>query len=102
MMEAVCTSETSVNYNVITRCHIPEGSKLHTRHLENLKSHKHTSVQTKTFIKEDEMGRARSTHGAGDAYKVLVARDQLVDGDELKNPCEGVEWIHLAQHTVPV
>jgi hypothetical protein len=29
------------------------------------------------------------------------------DGDELKNSqgrsaCEGVEWIHLAQHTVPV
>jgi hypothetical protein len=39
MMEAVRTSETSVNFNVTTRRYIPEDSKLHTRRLENLKSH---------------------------------------------------------------
>jgi hypothetical protein len=39
IMEAVCTSETSVNFNVTTRCYIPEDSKLHTRRRENLKSH---------------------------------------------------------------
>jgi hypothetical protein len=38
MMEAVRTSETSVNFNVTTRCYIPEDSKLHTRRRENLKS----------------------------------------------------------------
>jgi hypothetical protein len=41
MMEAVHTSETSINLNVTTRCNIPEDSKLHTRRRENLKSHMH-------------------------------------------------------------
>jgi hypothetical protein len=31
MMEAVQTSETSVNFNVITRRYIPEDSELHSR-----------------------------------------------------------------------
>jgi hypothetical protein len=39
MMEAVRNSETSVNFNVTTRCYIPEDSELHTRCRENLKSH---------------------------------------------------------------
>jgi hypothetical protein len=39
MMEAVRTSETSVNFNVTTWRYIPEDSKLHTRHRESLKSH---------------------------------------------------------------
>jgi hypothetical protein len=30
MTEAVCTFETSVNFNVTTRRYIPEDSKLHT------------------------------------------------------------------------
>jgi hypothetical protein len=38
MMEAVITSETSVNFNATTRRNIPEDSELHTRRLENLKS----------------------------------------------------------------
>jgi hypothetical protein len=39
MMEALRTSETSVNFNVNTRRYIAEDSKLHTRCRENLKSH---------------------------------------------------------------
>jgi hypothetical protein len=39
MKLAVRPSETSVNFNVTTRRYIPEDSKLHTRHHENLKSH---------------------------------------------------------------
>jgi hypothetical protein len=38
-MEAVRTSETSVYFNVTRRRYIPEDSNLHTRRLENLKSH---------------------------------------------------------------
>jgi hypothetical protein len=45
MMEAVRTSGTSVNINLTTRRYIPEDSKLHTRRLENLKSHKVTRVK---------------------------------------------------------
>jgi hypothetical protein len=37
MMEAVRTSELSVNFNVTTRHYIPEDSKLHTHCRENLK-----------------------------------------------------------------
>jgi hypothetical protein len=39
MMQAVRTSETLVLFNVTTWHYIPEDSKLHTRHCENLKSH---------------------------------------------------------------
>jgi hypothetical protein len=38
-MEVVCTSETSAHLNVTTPHYIPEDSKLHTYHSENLKSH---------------------------------------------------------------
>jgi hypothetical protein len=39
MMEAVRTSETSVNFYETTRGNIPEDSNRHTRRHENLKSH---------------------------------------------------------------
>jgi hypothetical protein len=39
MMEAAHTSETSVYSNESTWRYIPEGSNLHTRRRENLKSH---------------------------------------------------------------
>jgi hypothetical protein len=39
MMEAVRTSETSVNIYLTTRQYIPEDSRLHTCRRENLKSH---------------------------------------------------------------
>jgi hypothetical protein len=47
MMEAVRTSETSVNFNVTTQDNIPEDSKLHTRRRENLNSH-----IADTFVKQ--------------------------------------------------
>jgi hypothetical protein len=37
MMEAVSTSEMSVNFYQTTRRNIPEDSRLHTRRRENLK-----------------------------------------------------------------
>jgi len=40
-MEAVRSSETSVCSNETTRRYIPEGSHLHTRRRDNLKSHIH-------------------------------------------------------------
>jgi hypothetical protein len=40
MMEAVSTSETSVNFYQTTWRNIPEDSHLYTRSSENLKSHK--------------------------------------------------------------
>jgi hypothetical protein len=39
MMEAACTSETSVDIRLRTRQYIAEDSELHTRRRENLKSH---------------------------------------------------------------
>jgi hypothetical protein len=39
MMEAVHTSETSVNIQLRIRQYISEDSELHTRRRENLKSH---------------------------------------------------------------
>jgi hypothetical protein len=44
MMEAVRTSETSVNFNQTTRCNNPDDSHLHTRRRENLKSQKETNL----------------------------------------------------------
>jgi hypothetical protein len=40
MMEAARTSEMSVDIQLRTWQYIPEDSELHTRHRENLKSHK--------------------------------------------------------------
>jgi hypothetical protein len=40
MMDAVRTSETSVNFNVTTRHYLPKDSKLHTHRRRNLKSHR--------------------------------------------------------------
>jgi hypothetical protein len=39
MMEAACTSKTSVDIQLRTRQYIPEDSELHTLRRENLKSH---------------------------------------------------------------
>jgi hypothetical protein len=47
MMEAVSTSETSVNFYQTTRPNIPEDSYLHTGRRENLKSHK-------TYVEPEE------------------------------------------------
>jgi hypothetical protein len=52
MMEAVRTSETSVYYSEITRRNIPEGSNLHIRLRENLKSHKILLTGSKQYIKK--------------------------------------------------
>jgi hypothetical protein len=38
-MEAICSSETSVDFQQITQCYIPEGSTLHNHHHETLRSH---------------------------------------------------------------
>jgi hypothetical protein len=40
ILKAEHISETSVYYNETTRSYIPNGSHLHTRRLENLKSHR--------------------------------------------------------------
>jgi hypothetical protein len=48
MMEAVRTSETSLNFNATTRRYISQDSKLYTRLHENLKSHKLTHIITKS------------------------------------------------------
>jgi hypothetical protein len=45
MMEAVCTSETSVNLYEATRHSIPEGCHIHIRRRENLKSHSQLSIR---------------------------------------------------------
>jgi hypothetical protein len=37
-MEAICSSETSVNFERTTRHYTPEGSTFHNHHYENLKS----------------------------------------------------------------
>jgi hypothetical protein len=39
LMEAACTSETSVDIQLKTQQYIPEDSEIHTRCYENLKSH---------------------------------------------------------------
>jgi hypothetical protein len=52
MMEAVRTSETSVYSNETTRHYITEGSNLHTRRRENLKSHESFVVYLTTLSVE--------------------------------------------------
>jgi hypothetical protein len=49
MMEAVRTSETSVNFNMTTWRYIPGDSRLHSRHRENLKSHESDKLRSLSF-----------------------------------------------------
>jgi hypothetical protein len=49
MMEAICTSETSVNIYLTTWQYIPEEPKLHTRRRENLKSHMYLSISYRSL-----------------------------------------------------
>jgi hypothetical protein len=44
MMAAVNISETSVNFNITAWRNILAGCHVHTRHLENLKSHKSKQI----------------------------------------------------------
>jgi hypothetical protein len=48
IMEAVRTSETSVNFNVTTRRYIAEESKFHIRRRENVKSNMLSSIHCTT------------------------------------------------------
>jgi hypothetical protein len=56
-MAAVRTSETSVNFNVTTLRYIPDDSKLHTRHRENLKSQEITFRSIFWFTNGNNHGR---------------------------------------------
>jgi hypothetical protein len=63
-MEAVGTSGTSVNYQ-ISRRRIPEDSHLHTRRLENLKSHQENKIippRYKYLIFKTPVHRMKPTH----------------------------------------
>jgi hypothetical protein len=51
MMEAVSTSETSVNIYQTAGRNIPEDSHLHTRRRENLKSHQVVLLRTRQAVK---------------------------------------------------
>jgi hypothetical protein len=62
MMEAVRTSETSVHFNVTTRCYIPEYSKHHTRRCENLKCHKLLENPSSVFSKVFKVGQTWVCH----------------------------------------
>jgi hypothetical protein len=50
IMEALHTSETSVYFNETTRRYIPEGSTLHTRSRETLKSHIDGNSFNRNFV----------------------------------------------------
>jgi hypothetical protein len=57
-MEVACTSETSVDIQLITMQYIPEDSELHTRRRENLKSHRsHLHVPVPLTAGEDPLQR---------------------------------------------
>jgi hypothetical protein len=56
MMEAGRTSEPSVNFYETTRRNIPEGCHLHTRHCENMKSHRFLDhLRDYQFLKKYEL-----------------------------------------------
>jgi hypothetical protein len=54
MMEAVSTSETSVNFYQTTRSNITEDTHLHTRRQENLKSHLISAPISPQFDKPEQ------------------------------------------------
>jgi hypothetical protein len=49
-MEAICSSETSVDFQRVTRRYIPEDSTLHNHRCENLKSYEWKITNLKNII----------------------------------------------------
>jgi hypothetical protein len=49
-MEAICSSETSVETQRTTQRHIPENDTLHNHRFENLKSYKNVDVLNKYTV----------------------------------------------------
>jgi hypothetical protein len=65
MMEAVCSSETSVNFNLTTQLYILEDSKLHICCRENQKSYMASGLQCKLqafFFFADDNNERKSQH----------------------------------------
>jgi hypothetical protein len=90
MMEAVSTSETSVNFYVTTRRNIPEDNHLHTRRRENLKSHQAEDLP-EANAKNHKIGPPRSpcrdlNHGTLD-IKVTLPLD-VTGPDRTKSEVE--------------
>jgi hypothetical protein len=49
-MEAICSSETSVDFQRTTRRYIPEDSNIYNHRCENLKSYKHEHVLKSCYL----------------------------------------------------
>jgi hypothetical protein len=49
-VEAICSSETSVDFQRTTQCYIPEDSTLHNHRCENLKSYIRNILYYSIFI----------------------------------------------------
>jgi hypothetical protein len=87
MMEAVHTSETSVNLYQTTRRKISEGCHLHTRHLENLKSH------YRNIVPQSSTGGGDSSQNGGGGSDVLsLLSGVLGSSSDVSNkvPSEGL------------
>jgi hypothetical protein len=67
MMEAVCTSETWVNFNMTTQHYIPEDSKLHTSRCENLKSQK-VYIELSLYSTTSFYGMMQGQHDSFSCY----------------------------------
>jgi hypothetical protein len=83
MMEAVCTSETSVD-NHFTRQYNPEdSSEHHTRRRENLKSHKQMNVSPQPKISHS--GNSKCVGNSCYYYYHLPVYLQTIEHDVQKN-----------------
>jgi hypothetical protein len=85
-MEAVRTSETSVYSNETTWRYVPEGSKLHTRRRENLKS------RTANLYGEATLIMPRPDDGAVPTSEMSVysnetTRRYVPEGSNLQRDC---------------
>jgi hypothetical protein len=88
MMEAVRTSEPSVNIFLTTRQYIPEDSILHTRRHVNLKSHLPI-----TFA-----GRIQIAEGKG---RALLLRNRSEGGCTTCNRVKCTHWVFAAEKENP-
>jgi hypothetical protein len=57
MMEAASTSETFVDIQLRTQQYVPEDCELHTRRLENLKSHIHMDAIPVSYSEKKNLVR---------------------------------------------
>jgi hypothetical protein len=87
MMEAVRTSETTVDNHFTRQCNPEDSSEHHTRRRENLKSHKHTLLnrsQQETILKFYKISAVSALLYSSECWTLTIQQLQQIEFSEMR------------------